>query len=78
MRWELPSCALLGTEQFPALFVQTGSREGGFGAEMSKMVACISEGNRDKRNKLKEEIQQLDCLQLLHMLWFAHSSLVLL
>lgn len=52
-------CSSWNRTKFPALFGQIGSREGGFGAEMRKMVAWISEGNGDKRNKLKEEIQQL-------------------
>lgn len=51
MRWELPSSAFLETTRFLALFSQIGSREGGFGAEIKKMVPWISERSRDIRNK---------------------------
>lgn len=48
-------CPSRNRTQFLALFSQIGCREGGFGAEMRKMVPQISERSRDIRNKLKEE-----------------------
>lgn len=55
-------CASWNETRFPALLAQIGRRKGGFGAEMREIVARVSEEVRDKRDKPKEEIQQLGCL----------------